>query len=180
MSEELWKDVVGFEGLYQFNKCGTLKSSDRWEYTKNRFSDFKRLRVGKTMVPYVDKNGRYRVCLCKKGLPKKFFIHRLMLETFVGPCPVGMEACHINDDPSDNRLENLYWGTREENNKDKIRNGKTAKGEKNGQSKLSTYQVLMIKYMQHLKIPLRKVAKMFNVNRKVIWNIIHEKSWSHV
>lgn len=42
---------------------------------------------------------------------KTFRIHRLVLQAFVGPCPEGMEARHLNGDPSDNRLENLCWGT---------------------------------------------------------------------
>lgn len=42
-------------------------------------------------------------------------IHRLVLTVFVGPCPEGKEACHRNSDKHDNRIENLYWGTRREN-----------------------------------------------------------------
>lgn len=51
---------------------------------------------------------------------KDRYIHRLVLEAFVGPCPEGMEARHINGDHQDNRLENLCWGTKEENMKDRV------------------------------------------------------------
>lgn len=50
------------------------------------------------------------------------YIHRWVLETFVGPCPVGMEACHRNDDAMDNRLDNLRWDTRQKNRIDAQRN----------------------------------------------------------
>ena len=46
-----------------------------------------------------------------------------VLEAFVGPCPPGLEACHGNDVADDNRLENLRWDTRTENQLDRVRNG---------------------------------------------------------
>ena len=49
------------------------------------------------------------------------YVHRLVLETFVGPRPDGMEARHLNGDCQDNRVENLIWGTPLENGADKIR-----------------------------------------------------------
>lgn len=51
------------------------------------------------------------------------WIHRLVLESFVGPCPPGMECRHLNGNPSDNRLINLAWGTKEENAHDKVLHG---------------------------------------------------------
>lgn len=50
-------------------------------------------------------------------------VHRLVLLAFVGEAPTGHEACHRNDTPSDNRLANLYWGTRSDNMRDRLRNG---------------------------------------------------------
>ena len=55
-------------------------------------------------------------------------VHRVVLEAFVGPCPEGLEACHYNDEHSDNRLENLRWDTHESNVEDKKRNGKVNNG----------------------------------------------------
>jgi hypothetical protein len=54
---------------------------------------------------------------------KKAYIHDLVLETFIGKRPEGKEACHINGEKSDNRLDNLYWGTRKENVADAIKLG---------------------------------------------------------
>lgn len=50
-------------------------------------------------------------------------VHVVVLESFVGPCPPGMETRHLDDDPSNNRLTNLCWGTRGENVRDRVRNG---------------------------------------------------------
>jgi Zn ribbon nucleic-acid-binding protein len=54
---------------------------------------------------------------------KAHYIHRLVLMTYVGPCPPRHESRHLNDDKLDNRLENLCWGTQSENNKDRSANG---------------------------------------------------------
>jgi len=51
------------------------------------------------------------------------FVHVLVLESFVGPRPEGMQACHNNGDPSDNRLENLRWDTPKNNVKDRKSHG---------------------------------------------------------
>lgn len=50
-------------------------------------------------------------------------VHRLILETFVGPRPDGMEACHYNGVRTDNRLENLRWDTPSNNQKDRLQYG---------------------------------------------------------
>jgi hypothetical protein len=54
------------------------------------------------------------------------FVHRLVLEAFVGPCPEGMECRHLDGDPANNRLENLRWGTHRENAADQVRHGTAA------------------------------------------------------
>lgn len=58
------------------------------------------------------------------GVYTNRLLHRLILETFVGPCPPGMQCCHYNDIKTDNRLENLRWDTPEANMRDALRNGR--------------------------------------------------------
>ncbi len=68
-------------------------------------------------------NGYLHVCLrCNnKSYTRK--IHRLVLETYIGPCPENMQCRHLNGNRLDNRLENLCWGTSSENHQDAIRHG---------------------------------------------------------
>lgn len=63
------------------------------------------------------------VHLYKDGKPKTRVVHHLVLETFVGFRPPGKDACHKDDNPANNHLDNLYWGTRQENMRDVVRNG---------------------------------------------------------
>lgn len=53
---------------------------------------------------------------------KHHYVHRLVLETFVGPCPEGMECDHVNRDRSDNRLQNLRWVTSVDNHRNTASN----------------------------------------------------------
>lgn len=57
-----------------------------------------------------------------------FLVHRLVLEAFVGPCPPGMEARHLDGNPANNVLRNLAWGTKSENELDKVRQGRRGPG----------------------------------------------------
>ena len=89
----------------------------------------KRVGAGQGARPGIRKqsthpNGYKQVSLSKGNRQRTHKVHRLVLEAFVGPCPEGMESCHANDIPGDNRLENLRWGTRRENLLERDTNGK--------------------------------------------------------
>lgn len=72
------------------------------------------------------------------------FVHRIMLESFLGPQPECMETRHKNGIRHDNRIENLEWGTPQQNTDDKISHGTHSFGETNGRAKLTELQVRAI------------------------------------
>lgn len=104
---ELWRDIKGYEGLYQVSNLGRVRSM---LYGKVRI-----LKPEKTRWGYL------RVNLYKNGKNIHYSIHKLVWETFNGSVPDDYEINHINEDKTDNRLENLNllshcqnlnWGTR--------------------------------------------------------------------
>ena len=117
---EKWKDIIGYEGMYQISDLGRLKALPVRVWFGNRWYQ-KGMRILKCST--CNKFGHLYVKLCKSGERRPFLVHRLVLETFIGPCPVGMETRHLNGDAQDNRLENLCWGTHLENMEDCRRHG---------------------------------------------------------
>lgn len=107
------------------------------------------------------------------------YVHRLILETFVGPCPKGKECCHYNGDPGDNRLSNLRWDTFQANRKDLARHG-TFKGEKNPQAKLNTSKINKIRQLHSEGNNFTQIGKLFGVHRHTIAHIIYRRTWAHI
>ena len=64
------------------------------------------------------------VRLSENGKSRIFRVHRLVLEAFVGPCPNGLEARHLDGNPANNNRNNLCWGTPAENTEDKRKHGR--------------------------------------------------------
>lgn len=128
--------------------------------------------VKKKMNPYKNKECRLSVNLGKGNL---FFIHHLILITFVGPRPAGMEACHGDDDPTNNELINLRWGTSKENTDDQRKHGRLIGGEKHGMAKLSNDQVKIIKSLKG-QLLQREIAFKFGITQSTVSVIHNNKS----
>lgn len=108
---EEWRDIKGYEGLYQVSSEGRVKSLERYVQVNGGI----RLQKGFILKPYMEKNGYTRVLLYKDGIRKKKSVHRIVAETFIGECPEGYEVDHINTLKDDNRAENLRYCTPKEN-----------------------------------------------------------------
>lgn len=91
-----------------------------------------RYRNGKIKTPQLNKNGYLYVILWKRPAYKAWQIHRLVLSVFTAPRTKEYDACHNNGVRTDNRMENLRWATRKDNEADKIKHGTQAIGDRNG------------------------------------------------
>jgi len=103
------------------------------------------------------------------------------LTTFVRPPKLGELGRHLNDINTDNKLENLAWGTNKQNMADMIRNGHSHIGEKHGRSKLFPLDVLNILWsISEKKYTHTKLAKMYTVHATTVADISHGRIWKHI
>lgn len=107
---EEWRPVLGYEDLYEVSSTGHVA---------------RRGQVRQLALPQTYWGAYLAVTLRGRGRPRRARVHVLVLEAFIGPRPKGMVARHLNDQQSDNRLENLAWGTPEQNREDARRNRNT-------------------------------------------------------
>jgi hypothetical protein len=118
---EQWRAVVGFEDLYEVSDEGRVRSLDRLVRCGKKGG--MRLVPGQMMKFFQHTYGYPMAQLSGRAGDKRHLVHHLVLEAFVGPCPEGQEGLHWDDDPTNNTLTNLRWGTRSENKYDSVRNG---------------------------------------------------------
>lgn len=119
-STEIWKPVVGYEGLYEVSDQGRVKTVARTVIRSNGRTHSIRERVRSASPNH---KGYLKVTLTKDGSLRTRTVHTLVLEAFVGARPAGQECRHLNGNPADPRLENLTWGTPRENAADRIGHG---------------------------------------------------------
>lgn len=119
MDEEFWKDIPGYEGLYQISNLGRVKSLDR---TKTKQGHEHKV-IGR-MLKQIErtKGGRMNVRLYKNGKYKHHYVHVLVAHTFIGNIE-GLEVCHLDSNFKNNNLNNLKLDTISENRIDEYRNG---------------------------------------------------------
>lgn len=171
---EVWKNIPGYQGLYQVSDLGHVKSFVCWRGTNIRI-----------LKQAEDSHGYFGVCLYKQKKGKFRYIHQLVLITFVGPRSHKMECRHLNDNRKDNRLINLTYGTRSDNLFDRTRNGISNtgdhKGVKNQMAKLLEEDVVGIrKLLKDGLLTHRQIGDKFGVTGSLISMINTGKRWKHV
>lgn len=141
MEEEIWKDIyyfneptnewIDYRGLYQVSNFGRVRSLDR---TVKSGKCGVRIYKGKYLKTSKDEKGYLHVQLSKDGIYKNHRISRLVYFTFNPDADTKLQVNHIDEDKSNNRLDNLNlmtakencnWGTRSERFIKKIRNHKS-------------------------------------------------------
>jgi hypothetical protein len=183
---EEWRDVVGYKGIYRVSNYGRVRSLTR--YVKfRRWSGWLTVK-GRMLNPTTKTNGYPRMILSKDGNKKVAYVHQLVLEAFVGPCPVGMQCRHFPDrDPTNNKVWNLSWGTPEENSQDKIVHGTSGKGisklrgEANNLAKLTDDDVREIRRAYAAgEGSQQQIADRYGIYQTTVSVIVRGKAWKHV
>jgi hypothetical protein len=172
--EETWKDIVGYEGAYQISNLGRIKTLPRILIRRNGSPQTIKPKIRKNTL---GNNGYYTLTLQVDG--KKIrteYIHQLLAKTFIPNPENHPNVCHKNDIKTDNRLENLYWGTRKDNAEDSVRNGRH----------VNTGAVLTIEKVREIRTLLAEgfthgeLSRRFHVGITAISNIKLGKTWTTI
>lgn len=106
--QEIWKDILGYEKLYQISNFGNVKSLDKKDSLGRRVK-------GKQMMPIFRKDGYLDITLHKDGKCKHFLIHRLVAQMFIKNSNNYKEINHKDEDKTNNNINNLEWCSRSYN-----------------------------------------------------------------
>ncbi|TMJ00793.1 MAG: hypothetical protein E6G97_17830 [Alphaproteobacteria bacterium] len=124
--------------------------------------------------------GYKRIGLCRHSRQVTDSVHAIILRVFVGPRPPDKQCCHRDGNKTNNRLENLYYGTAAENAADRATHGRTARGERGGNAKLVESQVVEIRERVAAGETHDDVAEAFGVSDSLVQLIANGRSWKHV
>jgi hypothetical protein len=167
--KEIWKNIPGYEGLYQVSNLGNIKSLYRYQ---------------KILKPGIRKNGYLHITLCKNKQKKDELVHRIILKTFDGES--NLDCNHKNGIKTDNRLKNLEYCTRQENIKHSYNNKLQIPivGENCSYSKLTEKQVKQVKWIfKNVKVKYGywgKLAKLWGVHPNTLSSVRNNHSWRHI
>jgi len=179
MKLEEWKDIPGYEGLYQASDTGKVKSLSKRSWNGNGYYRTKE----KIFKDRVTRKGYLEVVLWNNRKPKSHKVHRLVMATFIGPSQ--LQVNHRNGIKSDNRLQNLEYCTGSENVKHAYKTNLASNaGERHPGHILRKNQVMEIrkKFNPHKYNieEVEKTATTYGVSNKTIINVIKRITWKHI
>lgn len=176
-NKEVWKDIEGYEGLYQISNLGRVKSLPKIR--------------GRTLVeerilsPVLGNRGYKMIMLYKNNGNKRFSIHRLIAKAFIPNISNKPYINHKDGNKLNNSIENLEWCTCRENIIHALNMGlmNYVIAPKGAKAKNAALKQEDVNYIRNTFIPRDKnfgvnaLAKKFNVHRRTISNVIHKNTY---
>jgi hypothetical protein len=167
---ERWLPVLGYEDWYEVSDLGRFR----------RIVATPGTRAGRILKGCMRTDGYWSIALhTGPGMRKTFNAHRLVIASFVGPCPDGFNVHHKNFVRADNRLVNLEYVPHKANIGHSVTAGRRASGERHPMAKLTEADVRTIRALLPT-LPVQRLAERFGVTIHTIYDIKHGNHWKHV
>lgn len=179
MNEE-WK-LVPWNAAYEVSSFGRVRSVDRVIHIVDGRVRCLRGRLIKTCLAGRDKREVVRLVECSGQRGQAYYVSRLVLLAFVGDPVGGMEASHINGDRLDNRLANLCWESRAENEARKAAHGTRLHGDKAPWAKLTEAAVRSMRAeYSGARGDAARLARKYGIDTRHAWAIVKRHAWKSV
>ena len=168
---EIWKDVVGYEGVYSVSNHGRIRRDKPAERTK----------PGYIIKNSTNTHGYVQACLSNGDISRTHTVHKLVAEAFIMPRPKGMTINHKDRNKQNNTLGNLEYLSLRDNVHHNMKSGNYLVGEKHYRAKLKEPQVLEIrrKY-QGTRKSLVELSNEYGVSTNSISAIVYRINWRHI
>lgn len=171
---EVWRDVPGYESVYQVSDRGSVK----------RLAGSPKCKSDRLLAPNYTMGGYLNISLSLGSKIRQIGVHQLVMWAFVGP-QGSLWVHHKNGVKDDNRLENLKYVTPGQNTKHAYDSGlnQGPVGEKNGMAKLTEEDIYLIRLARNLcgeELTRKDMAAYFEVSKTTITEIINGNSWRHL
>ena len=114
------------------------------------------------------------------GKPVRFGLHHLVALAFIGPRTIGKIVCHKDDDRQNNRLSNLYYGTKRSNRRDAVRNGRCQLGENVYNASLTNAQVREVRRLAATGLKAKELAARTGIRKKYVYKILQRVIYKSV
>lgn len=172
---EEWRDIPGWEGLYQASSLGRVRSlpqrRSRIVTGVNQVVYYR----GRILKGYSAGVGYKGVTLYNGEAKHKESIHRLVCRTFHGPCPEGHEVAHTDGVRDHNAASNLRWATRSENHADKHKHGTALNRENSHQTRVTDEQIAIARKLRSEGIAISHLAILLGVTANHMSRLIGER-----
>jgi hypothetical protein len=169
--EEIWKPIVGYEGFYDVSNMGKVRS-----YRVR--GKVKTSGVPQRILAHTkNNNGYFYISLWKNLESKKRYVHILVLETFNGPKPDGMEVMHVDGNQLNNNIDNLKWATHRQNMSDP---DSGICGTRQWMHILNEDKVREIRRLHSAGVPVKKIQAMYGMSFGGITSVIYRQKWRWV
>jgi hypothetical protein len=175
-----WKEIKGNREIYEVSTSGDIR-------TKNRTGTRGKRVNGHALTQRDNSNGYLRCNMNIDGKPRSYLTHRLVAKSFISNPENKPYVNHIDGNKHNNKVDNLEWCTRSENEKHAwaigLKKDVSTKGELHGMHKLKETDVRFIRD-NHVRnggtIKTGELAKMFSVNPQTVTDIVSNRIWKSI
>jgi hypothetical protein len=178
--KEIWKEISGYEGLYEVSNKGNVRGVDRYISRIRKGKETKPIYIKGKQLKQSNSNG-YQVISLNNSKKRRYYVHRLVAIEFLKnslslPC-----VNHIDGKKENNTVDNLEWCTHLENTRHAKRNGlsRIVSGDEHVNSKLKSTDIPII-FKMSKSLSAAKIAIVFGVSTGAISCVLSRKSWAHI